>query len=163
MTALRVVLAAVAVGCAATATGQEKKEQKLSDDVVAVLEKATELDVYSLAGTAQKGDKDAWRGAKVLGKTTVKKDAERKAVVEAVKKGVVEGGQPARCFIPRHGVSATHNGKTVDLVICFECGWIYVYVDGEKQNPSLTISGTPEKPLNGVLAAAKIPLDKPKK
>ena len=161
MALLSVVLAAVTFP--AGAAGDEKRENKLPDDVVAILTKAAELDLYSLSGNAEKGDKDAWHGAKVLGKTTVKKEEDRKALVAAAKKAVEEGGKPARCFIPRHGIRGTHDGKTVDLVICFECGWVYVYKDGEKVNPSLTISGSLQKPLNDALTAAKVPLDRPEK
>lgn len=160
MSVVRWCAAVVALGFAAGACAQDKKDNKLPAEVVAVLEKATELEIYSLAGTAEKGDKDAWRNAKVLGKTTVKKDEDRKALVASVKKGVEEGGDAARCFIPRHGIEAKHDGKTVSLVICFECGWIYAYIDGEKTKPSLTISGTPNKQLDDILTAAKIPLDK---
>src|ERR1019366_9343282 len=30
----------------------------------------------------------------------------------------------ASCFFPRHGIHASYGGKSVDLAICFECGYI---------------------------------------
>jgi hypothetical protein len=36
------------------------------------------------------------------------------------------------CFQPRHGIRATHNGRTVELLICFECTPIYVFIDGKE-------------------------------
>ena len=31
------------------------------------------------------------------------------------------GPNPSACFIPRHGLRATYNGKTVEVIICFQC------------------------------------------
>ena len=160
MTVLRWCAAVAAVGLGGAAGGEDKPGKALPGAVLAVLEKAGEVTVYSLAGTAEKGEGGTWRGAKVLGKTAVKDDA-RKAVVAAAAKAVAEGGQPARCFIPRHGVEATHDGKTVALVICFECGRVEVY-DGDNRT-SLTVSPSAQKGLDDVLTAAKVPLDKPGK
>jgi hypothetical protein len=160
MSAVRWCAAVAAVGFGAAVTGQDKPGKPLPEAVVAVLEKAGEVTVYSLAGEVGKGDGE-WHGAKVLGKTAVKGD-DRKAVVAATAKAVAEGGQPARCFIPRHGVEATHDGKTVALVICFECGHVYVY-EGDKRTHALTISPSAQKALSDVLTAAKVPLDKPGK
>ncbi|MBA4065944.1 MAG: hypothetical protein C0501_19945 [Isosphaera sp.] len=160
MSVVRWCAAVAAVGFGGAAAGEDKPGKALPESVVAVLEKAGEVTVYSLAGEAEKGADAAWRGAKVLGKTAVKDD-QRKAVVAAAAKAVAEGGQPARCFIPRHGLEATHDGKTVALVICFECARVQVY-DGDKLT-SLTVSPSAQKALDGVLAAAKVPLDKPGK
>lgn len=35
-----------------------------------------------------------------------------------------------RCFLPRHGFRATANGKTVEILICFECNHFYAF-DGK--------------------------------
>ncbi|MBN9122709.1 MAG: hypothetical protein J0I06_26790 [Planctomycetes bacterium] len=71
-------------------------------------------------------------------------------------KGVTEGDKGARCFVPRHGVRAVHGGKTYDLVICFECGWVYVFVDGSDKPTRLMISETPHKMLDKILTDAKV-------
>ncbi|MEP7075525.1 MAG: hypothetical protein ABI878_06910 [Acidobacteriota bacterium] len=31
------------------------------------------------------------------------------------------GPNPSACFLPRHGLKATYNGKTVEVIICFQC------------------------------------------
>jgi hypothetical protein len=149
-----------AVRFGAVLAAEEKQlENKLPDAVVKALEKAEELEVYSLDGE----DKDGWRGWKVLGKTTVTDADARKALAAVVVKGVGEGAKGARCFIPRHGLRAAHAGKTYDLVICFECGWVYVYTDSSDKPNVLLISETPRKPLDKALADAKVKLARPGK
>ena len=36
-----------------------------------------------------------------------------------------------RCFWPRHGLRGTVDGKSVELLICFQCHKLNVYVKGE--------------------------------
>src|SRR5262249_21920882 len=92
-----------------------------------VLEKADSYELLSLdPGT--EGVKDGFHGWKVLGKTTVKDKKARALVLGALKKGVAERGRPLKCFEPRHGLRATHGGTTVELVICFEGGRVFVHV-----------------------------------
>ena len=155
MALTRWVAVAVALALGTCAVAQDKN--KLPDAVATALEKAGELEVYSLAGEA--GDKDGWHGVKVLGKTTVTKDDATK-LASAVAKGVTEGDKGARCFIPRRGVRAVYDGKTYDLVICFECGWVYVYVDKSDKPTRLMISETPHKFFDKILTDAKVPLAK---
>jgi hypothetical protein len=161
---MKLVWCAVAVVLAfAVPTGaQEKKdENKLSDEVVKALEKADAVEVYSLDGELD--GKDTWRGAKVLGKTEVKGEKAQKALADAVKKGVTEGDRGARCFIPRHGLRVTHDKKTYDLVICFECGWLYLYTDKSDKPQVLLISSSPQSALNKILTDAKVKIAKPEK
>ncbi|MBN9010416.1 MAG: hypothetical protein J0H63_09890 [Rhizobiales bacterium] len=135
------------------ASGFAQDRNKLPDDVATALKKAGELEVYSLNGDTE--EKDGWHGSKVLGKTTVKKGDATK-LAETIAKGVTEGDKGARCFVPRHGVRAVHGGKTYDLVICFECGWVYVFVDGSDKPTRLMISETPHKMLDKILTDAKV-------
>ncbi len=153
--------AALVCAFAVTAAGEDKVPNKLPDAVNTALEKAGELEVYSLDGETKMKDKDAWHGSKVLGKTTVKKEDATK-LAAAVAKGVTEGDRGARCFIPRHGVRAVYDGKTYDLVICFECGWVYVYVDQSDKPTVLMISSSPHKMIDKILTDAKVPLAKGK-
>ena len=152
---------AVALACVfATTVACQEKKNKLPEAVQTALEKAGELEVYSLGGEVN--EKDGWHGAKVLGKTAVKKEDATK-LATALAKGVTEGDKGARCFIPRHGVRAVYDGKTYDLVICFECGWVYVYTDKSDKPTVLMISESPHKALDKILTDAKVPLAKPEK
>src|SRR5262249_56401493 len=99
-----------------------------ADRRVTYREKAKELELYSLA-RSERGVKDGFHGWKVLGSTTVKDAETVKKLAAAFKKGVEENnGIVAACFNPRHGIRLTHDGKTVDLVICFECFSVQEFV-----------------------------------
>jgi hypothetical protein len=155
MTAALCVLATLSC-----ADGRAQEKNKLPDPVLKALEKAPQLELYSLADDQkEKGD---WHGCKVLGQTTVKGD-DAKKVLTALKKGVEDGTSGARCFIPRHGVRVVHDMQTYDLVICFECRWVYVYTGDNDKPLVLVTSEGPQKQLNDLLAAAKVPTAKPEK
>lgn len=138
---------------------QDTPENKLPDDMAKALEKADEIEIYSLNG--ELNHPDGWHGAKVLGKTTLTKAADRKTVVAAIKKGIEEGTRGARCFIPRHGLRVTYQGTTYDFLICFECHWVYIYTNPSDKPLVLLIGESPEKAFNKILTAAQIELAKP--
>jgi hypothetical protein len=96
---------------------------------------------------------------RVLVKTTLKTE-NCKTILAALDKGIKDApNRAAACFKPRHGVRATHDGKTVDLVICFVCFVILIDVDGKfERNPKVT--GSPQEAFGEVLTAAKVPLPK---
>lgn len=45
----------------------------------------------------------------------------------------------APCFNPRNGLTVTQGEEAWDLVICFECLSIRVYLAGERNGAGLTI------------------------
>jgi hypothetical protein len=97
----------------------------------------------------------------VHGKTTLKAE-DRTTILAALEKGIKDAPKfAATCLRPRHGIRATHDGKTVELVICFECFAILIYVDAKfERNPKVT--GAPQAAFDKVLKAAKVPLPKGK-
>lgn len=136
-------------------------ENKLPAAVRTALEKADTVELFSLNGATNV--KDGWHGAKVLGKTTIRDKATRTALAKAVKKGVDDGKDGARCFIPRHGLRMTHAGTSYDVLICFECHWLYIYTEGTDRPLVLMVSESPQKELNKILKASKVPLAEPEK
>ena len=148
----------------AACAGQEKNV--IPDHVKTILENATKYEVYSLDPGPGEGVKDGFHRWKVLGKTTVMAETKRATLLEALSKGVADNkGEAAKCFIPRHGLRATHDGKTIDLVICFECMHVYVYADpkdSEKKSDSFFTTGSPEEAFDKVLKDAGVPLAKKK-
>jgi hypothetical protein len=94
----------------------------------------------------------------------VKVAEDRNRLATAFKKGVAENkGIVANCFNPRHGIRVTHDGKTVDFVICFECFQVQAFVD-DKPVSGFLITDSPAAEFNGVLKDAKVPLaEKPDK
>ena len=105
-------------------------------DAQAVLQEAGEWDLLALDPFTRKektDTKDTFRRWKILGKTAVKDADARKALLAALDKGIADHAEKSRkevemgllvesgCFQPRHGIRATSGGKTVEVLICFEC------------------------------------------
>lgn len=163
-----VPFAVVAACVLANAAPAADKENKLPAAVAEILEKAEAVELLSL-DPGMKGKeqpKDGFHGYKVLGKTAIKnldKTEEKSAVVDWINEGIKESdGSVAACFNPRHGIKATHDGKTVELVICFECLSMQVFDADGKQSSVLT-SGSPQKTFDKLLVTARVPLPEPKK
>lgn len=122
-----------------------------------VLENAETLELLSLNSNPEPSATKLFHNNEILGRTKLGKEQRRKvltAMSEATKKAGLGG---AGCFIPRHGLRATHKGITVGLVICFECGKIDLYY-GESDQYHTLVSNTPAKLFNEILSEAKIPL-----
>ena len=145
------LLALSAAGCRAAGNDLPK-------DVRAVLDKADRFELLSLDPDRRKEkSKDNFHGWNVLGLTEVKDAATRKKVVAALYKGIADSdGAVAACFNPRHGIRATHDGKTVELVICYECLSMQSFLGKERASALTTRS--PQKTFDEVLTAAKVPL-----
>jgi len=130
----------------------------ISQEVTAVFDKTTEIELYSLDPNPKEKAKDTFHDEAILGKTTVKDAEVRKKLLAAFCKGVDENkGKSAFCFEPRHGLRASHYSKIVDLVICFSCAHVHVYVDGKQTNAFL-VAGSPQRVFDQILKDAKVPL-----
>jgi hypothetical protein len=92
-----------------------------------VLEKAERIQLFETeVCTPGKGEtltpkvKGRLQDCKVLREGDVTEPEERKRLVDEIRVAI-ETGAASACFDPRHGVRAEHNGKRVELLICFEC------------------------------------------
>jgi hypothetical protein len=133
---------------------------RFPDTIREVLANADRFELLSLepAGgpTTEPGHFRGWR---VLGSVVVTAK-DRDALVSALERGIAENdGWVAACFIPRHGIRATHGGKVVDLVACFECAQC-VYSEGEVSG-SVLVTDSPQAMFDQVLSAAGVELAKP--
>jgi hypothetical protein len=147
---------ALVIGISAQVAGQENK---IPDQAREILEKAGQFELLSIGhGPSSKNPTEDFHGWPVIGKTTVKDPDTRNRLVAALDKGVEENkGDSMKCFNPRHGIRVTHDGKTADFVICFECFQVMVYVTGEKEQRFL-ITASPAPVFNQTLQQAKVPL-----
>lgn len=146
-------------------TADKEQHNKIPDKARLILEKAEEIELLSIDPVRPvEKPKNDFHGWKVLGKTVVKDAEARKKLVAAFKKGIAENkGEAALCFNPRHGIRASHDGKTADFLICFECFHGHTYV-GEKKMEGFLITNSPEAVFDKVLKDAKVPLaEKPKR
>jgi hypothetical protein len=161
---MKPMLAGVFVVIAACLTagpaGSADKDNKLPESVLKVLQNATEFELYSIDFAHEDKGKTGFHDLKSVGKTTVKDADTRKKLVAEFVKGLEGEITPARCFNPRHGIRATHDGKTVDLVICFECAQFKLYEGKDGEPKTLLIGKGPEPAFDKVLKDAGVP--KPK-
>src|SRR5437016_2451710 len=143
----KLVLAAMALVVAQGPTWAVDK--KIPDDAKTVLEKGDTFELVSLEPKLQKEKpKDSLHGWKILGKTAIKDKEVRQQILAALDKGITESkGDVARCFLPRHAVRGVHEGKTVELLICYECHRIHSFVNGEEKL-LLPTAGSSEKLLD---------------
>lgn len=140
-------------------------ERKLPDQAIAILEKAKDFELYSLEPDEEEkpaGKPTRLHGWKVLGTTIVKTAGAGKDLLTALQQGIASRrARGAKCFDPRHAIRAAHDGKRVDLLICFECGWVYVYFDGkEKEDARVRIDRTTQPYFDKALRDAGVPLAK---
>ena len=154
MNARRFALAVTVVLAAwLTAPGAAKGDEvKLPAEVLKILENAEQIEVVSVDPGNGKQD------TKELGGTSVKDAAKRKQIREALYRSVAEGKEPAKCFEPRHIIRATSGGKTVNMVICFECSRIHLFVGDQKERTVVPISSHAEAILTQILKDAGVPL-----
>jgi hypothetical protein len=102
--------------------------------------------------------KDRYYGYEVLGKSVLSGD-KAKEMRDSLYSSVAatSKGQSAMCFYPRHGLRATHNGKTAELLICFHCMNFYTYTaDGQRHPPMNAISRDAQPVFNRVLSEAGV-------
>ena len=146
---------------------EEKSKNRLAPEVLEILKKADHFELFScdpeFRENKDKGKEDnGFHGFKVLGGIPIKSEKQRQMLVEALVAGMAEKNiMPAKCFIPRHGIRASAGKKQVDLVICFECSQLDVYlIPDDTQRKRLLIGRSPAGVFNKVLREAKIPMAK---
>jgi hypothetical protein len=97
---------------------------------------------------------DNYYGWRVVGRAAVTDRPARARLIESLRRSLRQPGvEPGFCFHPRHGLSVTRAGRTVDLVICFECSRFESYENGE-QTDFAPVGGAPEPLFNDLLRAA---------
>ena len=137
-----------------------------------VLEQSEKLTLFSLSSTP--GDYDELVGSPrralfhnhgVLGKTLVSGPAKSQLLASFDDGLVAPRPRPGManlaqigCFNPRHGIRATHGGRTIDLLICFSCQKFEAYEDGKLLQRSTMATAAAQPLFDSVLTKAKVPL-----
>ena len=127
----------------------------LPADATAILEQAPQITLYSISSNATAREKldqkKTFHGYKIRSRVELKDDAKSEALGKLYS-AIAEDPPPARCFVPRHGIRAESGNRSVDLVICFECSQLRLYVDGKEQIGH-TLSAKPEQLFNSLLTS----------
>ena len=97
-------------------------------------------------------------GYAITGQATLDDAGQCKQVANLILRGIKESeGMVAACFNPRHGLRIEHEGKRLELVICFECLSLQAHGnalgDGVEQTSVLT-SQSVEPEVTKIFAAA---------
>lgn len=135
-------------------------ENKLPQDAANALHSSKKVILYSLEPSATPAKNDnKLEGFKVLGQIILT-DKQAATAITAFESAILKNRRNAIifCFDPRHAIRVDFNGHAYDFLLCYACGYLYVYCDG-KTIADLDAGGSPEV-LNVLLKAAKIPLSK---
>jgi hypothetical protein len=138
---------------------------KIPDLARVALEKAEKFELLSLDPEPHRNrwpnyEFHAWR---ILGSMMVTNAEVRYDLVAALKKSVEENKNiGSSCFNPRHGIRVIYDGKTNDLVICFQCLAVLVYQSDDDEKPKEFLirdsAQSAQSLFNRVLMKQKIPL-----
>jgi hypothetical protein len=94
----------------------------------------------------------------VLGRVEIVDPEMRRKLISSVNADIRRGAVPSKCFFARHALQIIKNGKTMDILICFECNNYGIY-EGEFRRGMMQPIGESSKPLfNAILSEAQIQL-----
>jgi len=103
-------------------------------------------------------DPTTLHGYNVRGRATLESRPLRLELLVALGDGARENnGMVAACFNPRHALIAEFQGKTCELIICFECLTFQVY-DGSEKIETVDLSETPRKAFDRIFTEAGLSL-----
>lgn len=91
----------------------------------------------------------------VLGKVEVSDEEARASIRRAVYDGFARDADRKMCYMPRHGIRAVKGKQTVDLVLCFQCEQMKIFLNG-KGSDYLGFGGKHYEELDAILKADNI-------
>lgn len=108
-------------------------------------------------------DKEVLYDCPVFGKVVVADPEQRRAILAAVKEDIRTGFKnQAKCHYPRHMLRVVKGGKSLDIVICFECHGYQVFRGGDTKYVIPKNIGEGSKAvLNRILTDAGVPIAPP--
>lgn len=128
------LIALVCCGLTCCSSGRGERLPAAAEDV---LRAASELEVFALDPTPMDdgaGSGQSLHGFQILGSARITDSRQRDELVGLILRGIRKSdGSVALCFNPRHGLRAVHEGRTLELVICFEC--LFMQAHGEAAAP----------------------------
>lgn len=161
--AIRLALAPPQDGRALKMPTEAQFRERLPGHSRAIFENASSLTLYALSPLEGGYDLRAndkftpFHDHQILGHTMLsgrKADALRASFHDGLSFAYLSSG----CFSPRHGIRATHNGQTLDLLICFSCSKYKMWQNGKPLDYYQAIGYTPHDTFNRFLTDANVPL-----
>lgn len=134
-----------------------REQRQVPEEVELALRGADTFELLSLDGYERKPTAEEFHGIPVVGKVSIDDPTIRKELVDRFFFGVTENpGAVAACFHPRHGLRVTHQGRQLDLVICFECLAVKAY-RGDDLIGTILISISPKQTFDLTLETLGVP------
>src|ERR1700678_1341246 len=133
-------------------------KNKLPIDAADALHAPEKVILYSLEPWSL-GTTNNLQGFKILGQATL--DGKQAVAAAAAFESALckkERKWEVLCFDPRHAIRVKSKGHTFDFLLCYTCGYLYIYRDNNMIS-ELDAKGSP-KVLNALLTANNIPLSK---
>lgn len=106
-------------------------------------------------------NKQAFHRHEILGQTVIANAHEKRELLASLYDGFVPAqgnNMKFGCFNPRHGIRATLNGKTMDLLICFRCRQFNGYLNDHQFATYEFINYAPADKFNATLTTAGVPI-----
>jgi hypothetical protein len=153
------LLLVVALGESSGCATNKHEENKMPKEAAVALHASGNIILFSLQPWGATTNDVTLQGYKILGQTALAGDQARIAA-GAFESAVCKKRRKytTLCFDPRHAIRVRDNGQTYDFLLCYTCGYLYIYCDN-KLISELDAKGSP-KQLNDLLAAARIPISK---
>lgn len=128
-------------------------------DELKLLEGATSIELVALdplkASMRQSPPADVMRGFGVLGRATLSDAARCDELVRLIARGIAESdGSAAMCFNPRHGLRVRRDGRTLELLICYECLQMRAWSDAGSTQADVLTSASVEPAVSSLFEAA---------
>lgn len=125
------------------------------DKLKTQLREADELTVYALWTTNdQQQTSQQFHNYPTAGTVNLKNHPKRLEVIEGLILGSETNSTEMACFYPHHGLRVIHQGKTIDLLICFGCGKVEHLPSGAFYH----MHKSTQPALDSLFAEAGIPL-----
>ena len=117
----------------------EQIAQVFPDDSDQVFNRGEKVTLYSLEPKESIDGSGKFHGYRILKETQIDGSSRQSLLKRSLTNGMV-GSHGAACFNPRHGLRIVDGEKTVDVVICFECGNFVTHYDGKTGEGSVESS-----------------------
>jgi len=150
-----------------TAQASFKNEQRdAARRIEALAETEGTLEILSLDPSSRHGyalnNQAVFHGFGILGRAVADDISEKRNLILALAKAITENdGVVARCFNPRHGLRFIEKGKTIELVICFEC--LSARCHGFNSDNGLSLTASAQPAFDAFLVKKKVQLAEKKK
>lgn len=114
--------------CAALSCSSEEKE------VRALLRDSDQMEIYALRSEGEPSEpgETPYLESAIVQRADVPDPDQRQRILDVVASGLKSSNEAMACFNPHHGIHMVRHDRTIDLVICFECESVHVYIDGKQ-------------------------------